>query len=89
MITVPLQPEVLNEIEYTSPHLAGEELNEMISGYFNSCKGIGEALGPITAGFIISYHGFRGSCDIVGSVLVVYTILFFIFNGNFSLTKTT
>ena len=54
MITVPLLPEVLSEIENRFPHLKSEELNNVISGYFNSCIGIGEALGPITAGFIVS-----------------------------------
>ena len=88
MITVPLLPEVLDAIENQYPHLAGEELNNVISGYFNSCIGIGNALGPISAGFIVSTHGFRGSCDIIGTGLFVYTILFFIFNGNFSMLDT-
>ena len=83
MITVPLLPEVLHEIENQCPHLAGEELNNVMSGFFNSCIGIGEALGPISAGFIISNHGFRGSCDIIASILVIYTMIFLIFNGNF------
>ncbi len=85
MITIPLIPEVLESIEKKCPHLEGEELNNVISGYFNSCIGVGEALGPILAGILVESHGFRSCYDMTGTLVLIYTLLFFIFNGNFSL----
>ena len=89
MITIPLLPEVLNSLELEYPNLAGEELNNVVAGYFNSCIGIGEALGPISAGWLVSSGGFRGSCDIIGTVMLSFTILFFICNGHFYLLMPT
>ena len=85
MISVPLIPEVLDSIENQLPHLKGEELNNVISGYFNSCLGIGEAIGPISAGLLVDSYGVRSSYDIVGTLLLIFTVLFFIVLGNFSL----
>ena len=85
MITIPLLPEVLYAIEQKFPNLAGEELNNVISGYFNSCMGIGEAVGPITAGMLVEIYGFRNSNDLIASTILTFTLLFFIVNGNLSL----
>ena len=57
----------------------------MISGYFNSSIGVGEASGPIASGMLVATYGFRSSNDLIGSIILTFTVLFFIFNGNFSL----
>ena len=62
--------------------MEGEELNNVISGYFNSCIGIGEAVGPITGGMLVEAIGFRSGLDIVASSLMVFAILFFVVNGD-------
>lgn len=85
MITIPLVPEVIHSIEHKLPDLAGEELNNVVSGYFNSSIGIGEALGPITSGMLVATLGFRKSNDVVGTLFIIFTLLFFVVNGNFSL----
>ena len=58
-----------------------EELNDKAAGYFNGCVGIGEAIGPISASFLISTLGFRSSCDLLALTVLVYTLFFFLFNG--------
>ena len=85
MVTIPLLPEVLTSVEQKHPHLAGVELNNVLSGYFNSCIGVGEVLGPISAGVLVDRLGFRASNDLTGSIVLGFTVLFFAFNGNFSL----
>ena len=85
MITIPLVPEVIHSVEERFPDLAGEELNNVISGYFNSSIGVGEAVAPIAAGMLVAAFGFRKSNDLVGSTALTFTLLFFIFNGNFGL----
>ena len=78
MITVPILPEVLDSISRQLPHLQGEELNNVISGYFNSCIGIGEAIGPITAGMLTEAFGFRTTFDITATCLLAYAFVFFV-----------
>ena len=86
MITIPLLPEMLHSVEQKFPLLKGsEELNNVLSGYFNACMGIGEAAGPISAGLLVSEFGFRGASDLLGSILLFFTLLFFLINGNISL----
>ena len=56
-----------------------------MAGYFNLGLGIGEAAGPISAGILVETFGFRSSCDVLGFVMLTYTLVYFTFNGNFSL----
>jgi len=56
-------------------------LNDATAGYFNGCLGIGEAMGPIIASFLVQKLGFRSACDVLALSVLVYTILYFIFNG--------
>ena len=85
MISIPLIPEVINSVESQLPDLAGEDLNNVISGCFNSGMGVGEALGPIASGILVESYGFRTSTDLVAVTIAIFTILFFFFNGNIDL----
>ena len=85
MVAVPVLPETLDCIGEQLPHLEGEELNNVIAGYFNSSLGIGEAVGPISAGILVEAFGFRSGLDVAGSVLLAYTLVFFMLNGHFAL----
>lgn len=85
-ITIPVLPEMLEQIILTHPALANsEELNDITSGYFNGCLGVGEAIGPIVASLLTASIGFRTSCDALAITLLFYTILFFCFNGRCSM----
>lgn len=52
MISIPIFPEMIRSIEQRYPELVGDELNNILAGYFNSCIGIGEALGPISGSIL-------------------------------------
>ena len=52
MISIPIFPEMLSSIEQRYPEIAGDELNNISAGYFNSCLGMGEALGPMSASLL-------------------------------------
>jgi hypothetical protein len=52
MISIPIFPEMLRSIEEMYPEIAGDELNNISAGYFNSCLGIGEALGPMSGSIL-------------------------------------
>ena len=80
MITVPLIPEILNSIESQLPWLEGEELNNVISGYLNSCIGIGEAIGPIASGLLTESLGFRHALDLAGTFILFFTLVYAICN---------
>ena len=60
-----------------------------MSGYFNSCMGLGEAIGPITSGMLVESYGFRHSNDMVGTILFLLFAIFFIVNGHFKLCMPT
>ena len=82
LITVPLLPEMLDQIISKYPALKdSEELNDSASGYFNGCLGVGEAIGPVVASQLVATMGFRSGCDVLALVLFVYTLFYFLFNG--------
>lgn len=85
MIVIPIFPEMLHSIEEKFPQLRGDELNNVSSGYFNSFLGVGEAIGPICASVLTHNFGFRSSEDILGSVLCLYCIFFFLLCGRFDI----
>jgi MFS family permease len=85
MIVIPIFPEMLHAIELKHPQLRGDELNNVSSGYFNSFLGVGEAIGPICASVLTHNFGFRSSEDILGSVILLYCILFFLLCGRFTI----
>ena len=81
-ITIPVLPEMLESIIEKHPMLVdSEELNDITAGYFNGCLGVGEAIGPIVASLLSAGIGFRTSCDALALTLLLYTVLFFCFNG--------
>lgn len=79
MVTVPILPEMLHVIEHDLPHLKGDELNNVASGYFNSFLGVGETLGPISASILTEQFGFRTAFDIVATLILIYCIFFLIY----------
>ena len=80
MVTVPLIPEILASIERQLPWLEGEELNNVISGYLNSCIGIGEAIGPIASGALTESVGFRHALDLAATFVLAFTVIYMVFN---------
>lgn len=81
MIVIPMFPEMLHSIEEALPHLKGDELNNQSAGFFNSCLGVGEALGPISASIMTHALGFRSAEDILGTSILIFCITFFLING--------
>jgi hypothetical protein len=81
MVVIPMFPEMLHSIEEALPHLKGDELNNVSAGFFNSCLGVGEALGPISASILTHALGFRSAEDILATLILIYCITFFTLNG--------
>ena len=52
----------------------------MISGYLNSCIGIGEAIGPIASGILAEHLGFRRAMDLAATFILVFTIIYMVCN---------
>ena len=81
-ITIPLLPEMLDQVTKKYPSLKNsEELNDAAAGYFNGSLGVGEALGPLVASQLVAAMGFRSACDFMACTVFVYTLFYFIFNG--------
>ena len=53
----------------------------MAAGYFNGSLGVGEAIGPIVASLLVAKFDFRPVIDGLALAILIYTILFFFFNG--------
>lgn len=87
MVVIPIFPEMLHSIESEFPTLAGDELNNVSAGYFNSCVSVGEAIGPALASLMTSKVGFRTSEDAVACILFVFVICYFWWAGKFKLFK--
>jgi hypothetical protein len=81
MVVIPMFPEMLHSIEEALPHLKGDELNNVSAGFFNSCLGLGEALGPISASLLTHILGFRSSEDILATLILIFCVTFFFTNG--------
>ena len=52
----------------------------MISGYLNSCIGIGEAIGPIASGVLTESIGFRHALELVATLVFAFTIIYMVCN---------
>lgn len=87
MIVIPIFPEMLAAVEEKFPELAGEELNNVAAGYFNSFLGVGEAVGPISASLLTMQFGFRSSEDGIAIMILVYCVVFFALCGGTSMLK--
>ncbi len=87
MIVIPIFPEMLAAVEEKFPELAGEELNNVAAGYFNSFLGVGEAVGPITASLLTMQFGFRSSEDGIAILILVYCLTYFVLCGGTDMLK--
>lgn len=87
MVVIPMFPEMLHSIEEKLPHLKGDELNNISAGFFNSCLGVGEAVGPISASLMTHVLGFRIAEDILATFILIFCVCFFIFSGKLKMFK--
>ena len=78
MVTIPLFPEMLHQIEIKMPELKGDELNNVSAGFFNSFLGAGETLGPITASLLTDQIGFRNSEDVLATLILVFCVVYIV-----------
>lgn len=90
LIVIPMLPEMLDRIYAKYPMLVSTPIvNDMTAGYFNSCLGMGEALGPLLSSVLLAKGDFRSACDILAISMGVYMLLFFIINGGCQIFKLT
>jgi MFS family permease len=85
MVIIPIFPEMLNTIETRNPRMTGDELNNVCAGFFNSCVGIGEAVGPLMASVVSGPLSFRRSEDAIGCMVAIYCIMFLLGAGGLSI----
>ena len=57
------------------------ELNDVAAGMFNASMGIGEAIGPVISSIVNKQLGFSASQDLVGAILSVFSIAYFLACG--------
>lgn len=63
------------------------EITDMSAGIFNTCLGIGMIVAPIYGSNMTKVYDFRNCSDIVGYILLAYTLLYFLLGEGFSLLK--
>lgn len=76
MVIIPIFPEMLHTIETRNPRMTGDELNNVCAGFFNSCVGVGEAVGPLMASAVSGPISFRRSEDAIGCLVAIYCMMF-------------
>ena len=77
--TVPQLPIMLECLESKYPtqaHIA----SDYCSSIYNAVFSLGMFLGPVYGGHVTELLGFRVWCDIMGVILIIYSIVFYILN---------
>ena len=83
---VPQIPIMLKQAEVNFPNET-RRATDLCSNIYTFTFSIGQLLGPIYGGYLTGFVGYRTCCDSVGMILVVYSILFFIFGHVYSKPK--
>ena len=86
-LMVPVIPEMINSASTYYPDQI-IEITDISAGVFNSGLGLGQVLGPIFGSYMTKSFGFRNWWDMIGIVLLAYTVIYFIFGDGFSLLRS-
>lgn len=88
MVSIPVLPEMLETIEEDT-ELAKkydmEVVENVISGLFVSFQSFGEAIGPMISSYLTETTSFTFSQEFYGSVLLVFSISYFLSCGMFQM----
>ena len=85
-LMVPVIPEMINSASTFYPDQI-IEITDISAGVFNSGLGIGQVIGPIFGSYMTKMFDFRNWCDMIGVILLTYSVIYFIFGDGFSLLK--
>jgi MFS family permease len=86
-LMVPVIPEMISAGNKLYP---GKliEVTDVSAGVFNSGLGVGQVIGPIFGSYVTQATDFRTCSDMIGIILFVYTIVYFLLGDGFVLLKT-
>lgn len=84
---IPTLPEMIVSVEGRFDNSRGE-LNDVASGVFNTCLGVGQIVGPLYSSIVTSAVGFRLCCDMLAIFLIAFSVVYFIFGDGFGGVKT-
>jgi MFS family permease len=85
---VPVIPEMISS---GSAYYPGRiiEVTDISAGMFNCGLGVGQVLGPIFGSYITRATDFRTCSDLVGLILLVYSLLYFLVGDGIPLLSTS
>lgn len=86
-LMVPVIPEMISAGTKYYPNKI-IELTDISAGVFNSFLGVGQVIGPIFGSYVTQATDFRTCSDIVGYILFVYAVVYFVLGNGFVLIKT-
>ena len=75
---IPNMPEMMISAKLRYPHYDLEHANSLISGIYNSCLGVGQAIGPLLGAGLYQGLGFRAMCNITATACFVAAIAYFL-----------
>ena len=88
-LVIPNMIEMMNATQLRYPDCDMEHASSLLSGILNCCMGMGMALGPIMGGYLEDRVGFAGTFNILGGLLIMMALLYFICAGGFEAFNQT
>ena len=82
LCVIPQVPIMLNQAEKMFPHEKGKA-SDLCSSIKLFNNRIGVLSGPIYGGYMNYLLGFRTTCDITSIILILYSIIFFLFTREY------
>ncbi|CDW78446.1 major facilitator superfamily protein [Stylonychia lemnae] len=92
-VFIPLLPEAIESVYIQEDIVEGENefqdqiLNDLASALYSTYYSIGMILAPTIGGYIYESIGYRNTCDFVGIITIIFTVMFFTFNVGFKIIK--
>ena len=78
-IIIPNMAEMMFTTKRKFPNANLEQANSLLSGIMNGFLGAGMAIGPLLGSSLYQTLGFRLMCDITAAILIVTSVLYFVF----------
>lgn len=55
----------------------------MASGLYSTFYAIGQILSPTIGGFLFDSYGYKTTCDIIATIIAIFTVIYFVTNVGF------
>ena len=82
LINIPVIPDLVATLKFQYSDYPDEIIGDICSSIYNNSCALGYIIGPFVGGSLVEFFGFKTVNFFIGSLILVYAFIYFLFGIN-------